>query len=73
MGRKKLNSDNVLTRVDESFNEELEEIKDERVKNDLDEKRISTRELTELITKHNSWPIIKKDLLKIKLEKNDNE
>lgn len=73
MGRKKLQTKNILTRIGEEFNKELEEIKDKRKNQGLDKKRKSTRKLTELIIKHEVWPKIKKDLLKVKLEKKENE
>lgn len=59
---------NVTARLGEKFSEEIEEIKEERLKSGIDEKKKSTRRLTNLIVKHSAWPIIKKDTIELKLE-----
>lgn len=59
---------NSIVRVGIEFEKELEEIKDARIESGLDKKRKSTRKLTNLIIKHNSWPDVRDDLIEIKIE-----
>jgi hypothetical protein len=59
---------NATKRVGIEFDRELEEIKDARIESGVDKKRKSTRKLTNLIIKHNSWPYVREDLIKIKIE-----
>lgn len=47
------------------FNRELDEIKNKRLELGKDKDRRSTKELTNLITKHNYWKIIKKEIIQI--------
>lgn len=58
---------NHTERIGEEFSLELKEIKDKRKKSGLDEKRRSTRELTNLITKHVHWPVIKEEMVELKI------
>ena len=60
--------ENITTRVDPKFKKEMIEIKEARIKNRLDKNKKSDRSLTKMITKHNSWPIIKRDLIAIDME-----
>lgn len=60
---------NVTSRIGKEFNDELEDIKEERLKRKIDKKRKSTRRLTNLIIKHRDWKKIKEDTIEIKLEK----
>ncbi len=57
-------------RVDPTFNDEIEDIKKKRFDSGLDYKFISTRELTSMIIKHNSWEIVRKDLENFGMESN---
>lgn len=69
---KKLKEDIIndkTVRVDPTFNDEIEDIKKKRLEKKLDHKRISTRIITALIRKHNSWKMIKEDLVKVKIDK----
>lgn len=61
-GHKKLKDS--LQRVDIDFLKEIENIKDERLTLGLDKNRIPTRILTRLIVKHNSWDLIKSEIIK---------
>lgn len=60
---------NKTARVGDDFNREIEEIKKARVDSGLDKKKKSTKILTNLIIKHRDWTKIKKDTIKINLEK----
>lgn len=58
-----------ITRVDKRFNEEIEDIKEERIKRLIDITPSSTRKLTSLIPKHNLWKKIKKDIINLDFKK----
>jgi len=66
-------SNNHTARIGKLFSKEIEKIKDERLKLGIDKKRKSTRRLTDLIVKHESWEKIKSDTILIKLGGNKNE
>ena len=68
MPKKKKDAINHMTRIDKSLNDELEFIKDERLKQGIDKKRKSTRILTKLLIKHNHWGVIKAEMIQLKLE-----
>lgn len=59
----------ITSRIGKKFSEEIEEIKDERLKNKIDKKRISTKILTNLFIRHLNWKKIKEDSKKIYLNK----
>ncbi len=53
----------IITRVSVKFEEELKEIKKDRINKGINKKKISNRAITDLITKHNLWPQIKEDIV----------
>ena len=59
---------NTQSRISNKFRNELEEIRLNLNEKTVD-KHISTREITELIPKHNRWNEIKKDLISYLYEK----
>lgn len=61
---------NHHARIGDKFNKEIEEIKQIRIKSGKDNKKKSTRTLTNLITKHSRWPEIKRDMVKFIFNKN---
>lgn len=67
-----MKEENVTARIGKRFSDELEEIKEERIKRGIDKKKKSTKKLTNLFTIHKEWKTIKEDTIKINLEdKND--
>lgn len=54
----------VTARIGEDFNKELDDIKEERLKRNIDKKRKSTKKLTNLIIQHSGWKKIKEDTIK---------
>lgn len=54
---------NIITRIGESFNNEIETIKKERIKYKIDKKKTSTKKITNLIIRHNLWSKIKDDTI----------
>ncbi len=50
-----------LIRVDIGFSNKIEEIREDEA---VDSKKVSSRLITYWIAKHNSWPRIKKDIIK---------
>ncbi len=56
-------------RVDPTFNDEIEDIKKKRFEMGIDYKKISTRQITSMIIKHNFWGLVKADLEKVKLNR----
>jgi len=69
MAKQELHSANRhASRVGTTFVHELESIIMERLNQGIDKKRTSLRKLTEWIVRHNSWPLIREDLIKINLE-----
>ncbi len=65
--------ENITTRVDPKFKKEMIEIKEARIKKGLDKNKKSDRSITKMIIKHNSWPIIKRDLIDIDMDKENGE
>lgn len=61
-GSKKNNSPDVIKRIGVNFHKELEEIKDQRLIEGLDMKKISNQKLTNQLIKHEHWNAIKEDL-----------
>lgn len=61
--------ENHPTRIGTKFHEQLLEIQNTRQQIGVDKKKTSIKKLTNLITKHKSWPIIKYDLTKVNLGK----
>ena len=51
------------SRIGEKFYKEVETIKDKRLRNGKDKDRMSTKIITNLIVRHNSWPDISKKLI----------
>lgn len=56
-------------RIGENFNQQIEEIKQIRLNLGKDKKKSSTRKLTDQIIKHNSWEIIKEELIQFDFQK----
>ena len=54
---------NSTTRIDVRFNKELENIKDQRLKRNIDKKRISSNKITSLIPRHKKWEKMKEDIV----------
>ena len=73
MGKKKIHSENKQARIGERFNREIDQIKEKRIELGIDRKRKSTRLLTELIIRHDSWPEMKRDMANLNLERIKNE
>lgn len=65
--------DEKTTRIAGKFAEELNEIKEQRIKNELDFVKISDRKITEMIPKHNDWQTIKRDIINFKIQHKNNE
>lgn len=55
----------IMARVGAKFYQEIEKIKDERLKNGLSRERLATAKITNLITRHNLWNDIKKDIINV--------
>ena len=66
-----MNSKSKTTRIGEDFNREIEKIKKARIDLGLDKKKKSTRTLTNLLIKHDSWAKIKQDTIEINLKEKD--
>lgn len=64
---------NHTSRTDIKFNEELVVLMDIIQKESHGKIKTSIRELTNLITKHNSWDQIKEDIINRKLRGDGNE
>lgn len=60
---------NVLTRISQALNRELEDIQEERIKLSMDSSHISKPLLTELITRHKQWRGIKVDLINFEFDR----
>lgn len=60
--------DYAMARIGKDLSKEIEEIKDKRLINGKDKERISTREITNLITKHKHWKIIKEEMIYLERE-----
>lgn len=58
-----------VRRLAENFHEEIEEIKEERMKRKIDKKKISNGKLTNMIPKHKHWKKIKEDLINHEFKK----
>lgn len=56
------NNGNTLNRIAETFNKELEEIRKVREERGIKKKHNSIRVLTDLITKHSYWKLMKEDI-----------
>lgn len=61
------NNGNHTSRIGKEFNKQLDEIKMGRIYNKLDKTQKSTRVLTDLIVKHNSWGKIKDEIINYEL------
>jgi len=59
----------VQERVAINFHEEIEDIKDERVKRKKDKKKRSNGKITHMIPKHKHWKKIKEDLIEYEFER----
>lgn len=51
------------SRIGQKFYKEIELIKDKRLRNGKDKNRMSTKVITNLITRHNSWSEITKKII----------
>ena len=58
----------VTARIGLVFADEMEAIKQERIKRGIDKKKKSTKRLTNLLTKHKSWKKIKEDTIEVDLD-----
>ncbi len=65
------NEKNITARIGELFNEELESIKNERLRNGMDKKKKSTKKLTNLIIRHDSWAQLKEDMINLSTEEDN--
>ena len=63
---------NILTRIDPRFNNELEDIKNERLKRKIDRKKISSRKLTSLIPRYKGWGKMKEEIIEYSFKKEVN-
>lgn len=72
MELKKQNQPNRLVRVDNDFDNEIEDVILKRIENGIDEKPTSKPKITGLISKHLSWSRMKQDLINFRfgLDKN---
>jgi len=55
-----------ISRVDEDFLEEMEDIKLERIKKGIERGMISDRRITNAIARHPKWKEIKSDIIRAK-------
>ena len=69
-GKLKNNEDKLtkLTRIGQDFENEIQHIKDKRLELKIDEKKKSTRVLTNLLIKHDLWNKVKKDMINFKFK-----
>lgn len=55
-----------MSRLGKKFHEEIEDIKNQKLKNGTSKDRVSTEKITNLVVRHKkSWSLIKKDIIKI--------
>ena len=69
MPKKENNSTNHTARIGEDFNEEITEIKEERLKNGRDKKMRSTAKLTNWLVRHDYWKKMKEDLMRLDMSR----
>ena len=55
----------VQSRIGERFYEEVERIKNKRLKNGKSKDRVATEKITNLIVRHKLWPEIAKEIIEI--------
>lgn len=67
--QRKDKKENVHRRISVKFNDNLEEIKDKRLRLGLDKNRISTRDLTDLIRRNVLWDRMKEDMINYDFKK----
>ncbi len=65
---KKKETQTVTARIGLNFADEIEEIKQERVKRGIDKKKKSTKRLTNLLVLHKAWEKIKNDTIEVNLD-----
>ncbi len=53
----------VQSRIGERFYEEVERIKNKRLKNGKSKDRVATEKITNLIVRHKLWPEIAKEII----------
>jgi len=53
----------IPARIGRKFSEELEKIKDARLRNGKSKERVSTEKISNLIVRHNYWNEISKDVI----------
>jgi len=70
MIKRENNVKNHTCRVGNDFNKEVGKINDRR--KELRKRVLSMRMLTNILIKHNSWHIIKQDLIRLDLENRNN-
>lgn len=63
--------DNHTSRIGKKFHKEIEEVKNKRMESGLDQTRSSTKELTDLIVRHEHWKEIKKEMIKFDFRENE--
>lgn len=56
-------TENHTVRVGENFQKEIQEIKEKRIESRIDEKKKSTRVLSNLLVRHKLWPQIKEEMI----------
>lgn len=52
-----------MARIGHKFHDDINEIQKERIKRGIDKEKTGTQKITNLITRHNLWKDIKKDLI----------
>lgn len=61
----------VSAKIGKRFHKEIENIKDERLRNGKSKDRPSTHKISNLIVKHKHWKEIKKDIINLEQEEFD--
>ena len=56
----------VTVRISKAFINDLNSIQEERLNSGIDKKKRSIRALTELLTNHNYWLVIERDIIAFK-------
>lgn len=59
----KINNGGKMARIGHKFHKEIKEIQRERLKSGLDEEKIGTQKITNLITHNHLWKDIKKEII----------
>lgn len=65
MAEKENGTKGAMQRIGDNFKKEIDNINKERIKRGIDKRNKSVRKITDLITRHNSWPIIKEEIINL--------